>query len=179
MMVRHSRRGVHHCLFLGLLFFSISGYCSDALKSTTTSEIQSAFRFDFPESSWVLTDLDGDHAPDFATGQRLGRSTDGYSYRIQLQLSSESSSSSFTVFHNNVLGLRITGVDIDGDDDIDLVISGSVLPPAYRHLAQRRQRTLRQESSWPLLTGLGFGSGFCSSRSELCGATHGRKAATA
>ena len=122
-MVRHSRRGVHHCLFLGLLFFSISGYCSDALKSTPTSETQSAFRFDFPESSWVLTDLDGDNTPDFAAAQRPGRTKDGYFYRVQLQLSSAASSSSFTVFHNNALGLRIAGVDIDGDNDIDLIIS--------------------------------------------------------
>ena len=29
---------------------------------------------------------------------------------------------SFTVFNNNELGLRITGVDIDGDNDTDLII---------------------------------------------------------
>src|SRR5215475_7906385 len=122
MMVGHSQR-VRHCLFLGLLFFSISGYCSDTLKSLPTSETHKDFRLSLSESSWLLTDLDGDHAPDFATGQRLGRTKDGYFYRVQLQLSSDASSSSFTVFHNNALGLRITGVDIDGDDDIDLIIS--------------------------------------------------------
>src|SRR5215831_5032147 len=123
MMVGHSRRGVRYCLFLGLLFFSITGYCSDALKSPLTSETQSAFRLYFPESSWVLRDLDGNHTPDFAGGQLLDRTTDGYLYRVQLQLSGDASSSSFTLFHNNVLGLRITGVDIDGDNDTDLIIS--------------------------------------------------------
>src|SRR5262249_8949563 len=44
-------------------------------------------------------------------------------YRVQLQLSSDASSSSFTVLHNNALGLRITGVDVDGDNDTDLIIS--------------------------------------------------------
>jgi len=122
MMVGHSQR-VRHCLFLGLLFFSISGYRSDALKSLPTSETHKAFRLSLSESSWLLPDLDGDHAPDFATGQRLGRTTDGYSYRVQLQLSSDVSSNSFTVVHTNALGLKITGVDVDGDDDIDLIIS--------------------------------------------------------
>ena len=87
------------------------------------AECQGTFRSYFPESNWVLADLDGDHTPDFAGGQRLGRTTDGYSYRVQLRLSSDASSSSFTVFHNDALGLRITDVDIDGDDDIDLIIS--------------------------------------------------------
>jgi len=122
-MVGHSQRGLRYCLFLGLLFFSIGGYCSDALKSLTTLETHRAFQLFFPESSWLLNDLDGDNTPDFATGQRLGRTTDGYLYRVQLQLSSDATSSSFTVFHNNALGLRITSVDIDGDDDIDLIIS--------------------------------------------------------
>src|SRR5262249_2896966 len=123
MMVGHYQRGVRHCLFLGLLFFSISGYCSGALNSLPSSETQSPFRLCFPESSCVLTDLDGDHRADFATGQRLDRTTDGYFYRVQLQLSSDASSNSFTVFHNNALGLRISGVDIDGDNDTDLIIS--------------------------------------------------------
>ena len=122
-MVGHSQRGLRYCLFLGLLFFSIGGYCSDALKSLTILETHRAFQLFFPESSWLLNDLDGDNTPDFATGQRLGRTTDGYLYRVQLQLSSDATSSSFTVFHNNALGLRITSVDIDGDDDIDLIIS--------------------------------------------------------
>ena len=122
MTVGRSQRGVRYCLFFGLLFFSITGYCSGALKSLPTSETQ-GFRFSFPESGWLLTDLNGDHTPDFATGQRLGRTTDGYLYRVQLQLSSDASSSSFTVFHNNALGLRIIAVDIDGDNDTDLIIS--------------------------------------------------------
>ena len=126
-MVGHSLRRVRHCLFLGLLFFSIRGYSSDVLKSLPTSETHRAFRLSFSESSWLLTDLDGDHAPDFATGQRLGRTMDGYFYRVRLQLSKDLSLSSFTVFHNNALGLKITGVDIDGDNDIDLIISDRFL----------------------------------------------------
>ena len=118
-MLRRSWRGVRYCLFLGFLFFSIRGYCSDALKSLPTSEIQGTLRLSLPESSRVLTDLDGDYKPDFAVGQRLGRTADGYFYRVQLQLSADASSSWFSVFHNNALSLRITDVDIDGDYDCD------------------------------------------------------------
>jgi len=56
-------------------------------------------------------------------GQRLGRTADGYFYRVQLQLSADASSRWFSVFHNNALGLRITDIDIDGDYDVDLIIS--------------------------------------------------------
>jgi hypothetical protein len=120
-MVRHSPFGLRPCLFFVLLFFSIGGYCRGA--SNSPSGNQSDFRFYFPESVWVFADLDGDSTPDFAGGQCLGHTKDGYFYRVQLQLSKDAVSSSFTVFHNNGLGLKITDVDIDGDDDLDLVIS--------------------------------------------------------
>jgi hypothetical protein len=58
-----------------------------------------------------------------ARGLHLGRTKDGYLYQIQLQLTRDAVSASFTVFYNNALGLKITGVDIDGDEDIDLRIS--------------------------------------------------------
>src|SRR5262249_23464129 len=77
------------------------------------------------EAGW-LPDLDRDHTPDFVEGRRLGRTTEGYFYRVQLHLSGGAPSSSFTVFHDNALGLKITGVDIDGDDDIDLIISDRI-----------------------------------------------------
>jgi len=98
---------------------------------------------------WVLADLDGDHEPDVAGGVRLGRTKDGYVYNVQIRLSRDASSNSFPVFHNNALGLRITGLDIDGDNDIDLIISDRFFGQ-HRHLAQRRQRTFRQESPRPL-----------------------------
>jgi hypothetical protein len=80
-------------------------------------------RLHLPESGWMLADLDGDHEPDIAQGLALGRAKDGYFYEVQLQLSSDASSRSFFLFHNNALGLRIIAQDIDGDNDIDLIIS--------------------------------------------------------
>ena len=119
-MVRHFRPSR---LLLVLLFFSISGYYRGATKGLPSSWTQNASRLYSLESQWVLADLDGDRTPDFALGERLGRSKDAYFYRVQLQLSSDTPSTSFTVVHNDALGLKITGLDIDGDDDIDLIIS--------------------------------------------------------
>jgi len=123
MMVRHFRHSRLHVLFLVLLFFSISGYCRGATKGLPSSWTQNASRLYSLESQWVLADLDGDRTPDLALGERLGRSKDAYFYRVQLQLSSDTPSTSFTVVHDDALGLKITGLDIDGDDDIDLIIS--------------------------------------------------------
>src|SRR5262249_52094852 len=123
MMVRHFRHILLHVLFLVLLFFSISGYCRGATKALPSSWTQNASRPYSLESGWELADLDGDRTPDFVLGEPLGRSKDAYFYRVQLQLSSDTPSTSFTVVHDDALGLKITGLDIDGDDDIDLIIS--------------------------------------------------------
>ena len=122
-MVSHSRFRLCHCLFLLVLFCAINEYYRDDAKSQPTSKRHNSFRFSLSDSGWVLTDLDGDHKPDFAGGRCVGRTDDGYSYEVRLQLSSGAPTSPFTVSHNDALGLNITGVDIDGDDDIDLIIS--------------------------------------------------------
>src|SRR5215510_4725315 len=122
-MVSHSRFRFRYCLCLSILFFAISVYCKAVAKSQLTADPQNSVRLYLPDSDWVVADLDGDHEPDFAESWRLDRTQDGYSYQVQLLLSSDGPSSSFTVLHNNALGLKITGLDIDGDDDIDLIVS--------------------------------------------------------
>jgi len=109
-------------LFLSILIFLLGGYCRDAAKGQGTSAAQSSIRFYPAESGGLLADLDGDHEPDLAGSQRLARTTDGYFYEVRLLLSSDAPTS-FTVFHNNALGLKIIGLDIDGDHDVDLIIS--------------------------------------------------------
>ena len=122
-MVSHSRFRLRHGLFLLVLFCAINEYHRDATKSQPASKRHDSFRFSLSDFGWVLTDLDGDHKPDFAGGRCVGRTDDGYSYEVRLQLSSGAPTRPFTVSHNDALGLNITGVDIDGDDDIDLIIS--------------------------------------------------------
>jgi hypothetical protein len=119
-MVSHSPFGLRHCLLLSTLIFVLSG-CRDAAQGQPTSEPQSSIRFYAFESGGLLADLDGDHEPDLADSQRLARTKDGYFYQVRLLLSSDAPSS-FTVFTDNALGLKITALDIDGDDDVDLII---------------------------------------------------------
>src|SRR5262249_31341790 len=127
LMVRDFRHDRRNFLCLVLVFFSISAYCRGAAKRLPSLGAQNIFQFYSPESTLALPDLDRDHTPDFVAGQRLGRTTEGYLYRVQLHLSGRAASSSFTVFHGDSLGLKINGVDIDGDDDIDLIISDKFL----------------------------------------------------
>lgn len=111
-MIDLMRFRLRRYLCLLALFFAITG-CN----------VQNSSRLHPPEPGWMLADLDGDHEPDIAQGLALGRTKDGYFYEVQLQLSSNASARTFFLFHNNALGLRITAHDIDGDDDIDLIIS--------------------------------------------------------
>jgi len=122
-MVTHSPFRLRYCLCVSILLFTISGYSRAAEKSQPPANPQNSIGLYPPESRWVLADLEGDQEPDFAESRRLDRTRDGYSYQVQLLLSSDGPSSSFTLLHNNALGLKITGVDIDGDHDIDLIIS--------------------------------------------------------
>jgi hypothetical protein len=126
-MVSHWPFRIRYCLSLSIVFFAIGGYCRAAAKSQPITTPPNFIRLYPPDSGWVLADLDGDHEPDFAGSRGLGRTRDGYSYQVQLLLSSDGPSNSFTLSHSNALGLKITGVDIDGDHDVDLIVSDRFL----------------------------------------------------
>jgi hypothetical protein len=121
-MVSRSHFRLRQCGFLSILIFVLSGYCRDAAQGQPTAGAQSSIRLYPTESGGLLADLDGDHEPDLAGSQRLARTTDGYFYEVRLFLSSDTTTS-FRVFHDNALGLKIIGLDIDGDHDVDLIIS--------------------------------------------------------
>jgi hypothetical protein len=74
-------------------------------------------------SNWALADLDGDHQPDFAQGRRVGHSKSGYLYRVDLKLSLDQALRSFTFTDSDAMNVRIDAIDVDGDNDLDLVIS--------------------------------------------------------
>jgi hypothetical protein len=67
--------------------------------------------------------LDGDHKADLALSRKIGSGGKGYLYRVDLTLSQTTQSDSFTFSNADLLGVNISAVDVDGDHDLDLVIS--------------------------------------------------------
>jgi hypothetical protein len=72
----------------------------------------------------AIADIDGDQIPDFASGIKTGRTSQGYSYRVDLDLSNNPGARPFSLVSPEPTGLNIEAIDVDGDHDIDLVISG-------------------------------------------------------
>jgi hypothetical protein len=71
----------------------------------------------------AVADLDGDHQPDLASGINTGHTSAGYSYRVDLDLSGNPDRKSFSVLSQEPNGLNIQAIDVDGDQDLDLVIT--------------------------------------------------------
>ena len=71
----------------------------------------------------VIADLDGDHRLDVAVGSRSGNSLAGFFYRIDVSLTSSTQASSFTIFDLSATGFNIATQDLDGDHDLDLVVT--------------------------------------------------------
>ena len=74
-------------------------------------------------NSWTLARLDKDNRLDTAISRVEGRNAQGYVYRIDLTLSSGARVGSFTVSADSRWGINITPRDVDGDHDLDLVIT--------------------------------------------------------
>ncbi len=75
----------------------------------------------------VVADLDGDHVLDTASGVETGHSALGYFYRVDLALTGDSAAAPFMVLSFEPMGLNIEALDVDGDHDMDLVISSQFL----------------------------------------------------
>ena len=76
----------------------------------------------------AVGDLDGDHIPDLASGIRTGHTPEGYSYQVDLDFSTNSEARPFNVFSEDSAGLNIEAVDVDGDHDLDLLVSSRFSP---------------------------------------------------
>src|SRR5262245_17896358 len=72
----------------------------------------------------AVADLDGDKIRDVASGVRVGQTEKGYLYRIDLDLSSNAAPTSLLVYSSELTGLNVEALDVDGDSDLDLVVSG-------------------------------------------------------
>jgi hypothetical protein len=75
-------------------------------------------------SAGAIADLDGDGSSDLVVINAEGRATNGSRYRIELNLSAQAGPSSWCVTAGHG-GLRIIPRDVDGDRDLDLVITGA------------------------------------------------------
>ena len=71
----------------------------------------------------VIADLDGDHQLDVAVGSRSGNSIVGFFYRIDVGLTGSTQTSSFTIFDQAATGFNIAAQDLDGDHDLDFVVT--------------------------------------------------------
>jgi hypothetical protein len=72
--------------------------------------------------SGALADLDGDQRPDLAWAQPQGVFNGAYRYRVDVHLSAEVNTT-FDVDSRAAGGLHIRAQDVDGDRDLDLVIT--------------------------------------------------------
>ena len=106
-----------------LLLCALWGLSAACLASETLSP--SALPLQTTPLLWdqgcVIADLDGDGRPDFAIVRAEGWDSKGLRYRIELQLTTGVSPSSFNV-SAEIGGLRIFPRDVDGDQALDLVI---------------------------------------------------------
>src|SRR5262244_3535305 len=107
-----------------LMLIIVSGtYCAAA--SERSSVVDSLLELPDPlGSGWVLGDLDGDRETDIALSREVEENDSGYLYRVELKLSRSEASGSFTFENKDAVGLNMVAVDVDGDHNLDLVISG-------------------------------------------------------
>ncbi|HYR45188.1 MAG TPA: VCBS repeat-containing protein [Terriglobia bacterium] len=112
------------CLSL-LLLVAVSLFTAPAFASSHNTVAMHLLR----PGVAAVADLDGDHIPDIASGISTGQTSEGYSYRVDLDFSGNPQAKTLSVFSNDSTGLNIEAVDVDGDHDLDLIITGRLSQP--------------------------------------------------
>jgi len=98
-----------------------TGRGSDAPPSLTLRQSASSVAWDQGGAS---ADFDGDGRPDLAIVRAEGRGAKGFSYRVELQLSTRRDLSFFRVSAAPG-GLHIVPRDVNGDGELDLVVTSA------------------------------------------------------
>jgi hypothetical protein len=101
--------------------FAAAGWASEA---PPPSAVQLPPTPAFCDQGCAIADLDGDGRPDLAIARAEGWGPNGFQYRIDLDLTTRVGLSSFSVFAQRG-GLRIIPRDVNGDWDLDLIITSA------------------------------------------------------
>lgn len=99
------------------------GVLSPAFAAPATASTQPAKTFD---RFWNVPDLDGDSQPDAARQTSLGWDLHGYSYSLDLRMSACGELSTIQVHTKDPWALHVSFRDVDGDSDLDLVVTGGL-----------------------------------------------------
>jgi hypothetical protein len=79
-----------------------------------------------PATTRLLTDLDGDLQPDLVRISHSGHDSLGYLYTMDFQMSSGVARGPIQFHSQSPDGVRVVPRDVDGDHDIDLVITSAL-----------------------------------------------------
>ena len=122
-MVRVGLKAMRYLILLSLSF-CFGRWISEG-EPPNSPAILHQQRFPACATTWVLTDLDGDHRPELATG-----APDGHAYNIEIQYSARKDRVSIALA-NAEFGVGLFAYDVDRDDDEDLVASNPFSPEPF------------------------------------------------
>src|SRR5580704_3792918 len=118
--IRRSRAA----LALAALSLGFAGLFAAPATGTTIPDQESAAEKGGAVRSFA--DLDGDLLRDSVRSSSSGLDRAGYIYTVQFEMSAGAFSPPIRVHGPDAWGLNITALDVDGDRDLDLVVTGGV-----------------------------------------------------
>src|SRR5258708_19048343 len=80
-------------------------------------------------SVWSFSDLDGDLRPDSIGSKASAPDRLGYVYTVEFSMSAGKTSFPIQIHSQDAGGLHIAQRDVDGDHDLDLVVTGGSRQP--------------------------------------------------